>query len=255
MSPCHTALHLCIFLSLAGTLPCPSAVALSLCLHLFLLLSLSLFQPVSHSQTSHHVQLSVFQISCYLPQKLSFSNLPPRLYLPQQPPECCPHSLTCCVSTFHLYLLLASHHWAADELCFFITLNSLSLTCSAYVHCLLCLFFCPPSLSSSISQWTFLCLFMTEKTEAQLKESSRQRWRIISFILSIPHSFLLLLILPACLPPFLPSSIVCHRECFIFPVPVCLVTRARPMVCMLPLYHKTKQCACALGPAKCFIRQ
>lgn len=30
MSPCHTALHVCIFLSVAGTLPCPSALILSL---------------------------------------------------------------------------------------------------------------------------------------------------------------------------------------------------------------------------------
>lgn len=50
MSPCHTAPHLCIFLSMAGTLPCPSA--------LFSCNSLSVyicFCFLSRSQPRHHV--------------------------------------------------------------------------------------------------------------------------------------------------------------------------------------------------------
>lgn len=96
MSPCHTALHLCIFPSLAGTLPCPSAVTLSVCFDICFSFFLSLyFDPSSHS---HHVRLSVVQISYF--HWRSFYTL----YLPQQPSKCYPHGLVCFVSTsFHLY--------------------------------------------------------------------------------------------------------------------------------------------------------
>lgn len=97
MSPCHTALHLCIFLSLAGTLPCPSAVTLS---PVFTSVSPS-FSPSTSTRVSHSTPSSC-PAFCLSNQLLLTTEalFPSTLYLPQQPSKCYPHSLTCSVSTF-----------------------------------------------------------------------------------------------------------------------------------------------------------
>lgn len=76
MSPCHTAQHLCIFLSLTGNLQSPSAVTLSLCLYIcFPSFPFCISTHVSLSQAPHHLQLSVFQIIYYLPLNHSFFHI------------------------------------------------------------------------------------------------------------------------------------------------------------------------------------
>lgn len=83
MSPCHTAPHLCIFLSLAGTLPCPSALFSCNLLSVYIC-----FCFLSHSQPRHHVYLLCLLNHLLLKQKQSAFF--PTLYLPQHPSECYP---------------------------------------------------------------------------------------------------------------------------------------------------------------------
>lgn len=205
MSPCHTAQHLCIFLSLAGNLQCPSAVTLSLCVyicspsfplsvstHVSLITSIFLsfksfttyhwsilfFHIVSGSTLLHMLQS---QLGFFVVVFFSIS-LPPL-----------PFS---CQSSFRL-------SWTVKVGSFFITLHSLSLTVSLLG---------PPSLSFSVSQWTFSVVFIAQRLKLNWRRVIKAKMESDLLYPSHP-SFLLSLPSPSSLPHSCVTETVSSFRC------------------------------------------
>ena len=119
-----------LHLSLSGWYPAVpfSCNSFSLCLHLFLLLSLSPYVSLCSPSSCPSV--------CLWNQLLltSFS----ALYLPRQPSECYPHCLVLCLPRFHsssgttFFLPVIIQPQLNSKKAFFITLHSLTL--SAFIH-------------------------------------------------------------------------------------------------------------------------
>lgn len=158
MSPCHTALHLCIFLSLAGTLPCPSAVTLSLCV--YICFSLSISTRVLFSSPSSCPSLCLSNQLLLTTEAFSFSTL----YLPQQPSKCYPHSLACFVST--------SFHFSSGTTFFLPVIIQPQLNCKSgqlfhniALSLTLSLLCPPPPFLPQSASGHFLCVYNAE-TEA-----------------------------------------------------------------------------------------
>lgn len=143
-----------LHLSLSGWYPAVpfSCNSFSLCLHLFLLLSLSLYVSLCSPSSCPSFCLSNQLLLT------SFS----ALYLPQQPSKCYPHCLVLRLPLFHsssgatffLPVIIQPQLNSKKRLAFFIILHSLTL--SAFIHSVFSV------LSSSVSQWTFSSVFITQ---------------------------------------------------------------------------------------------
>lgn len=210
MSPCHTAQHLCIFLSLAGNLQCPSAVTLSLCVyicspsfplsistHVSLITSIFLsfksfttyhwsilfFHIVSGSTVLHVTVTTWLVLFCFF---CFFSiSLPPL-----------PFS---CQSSFRL-------SWTQLKVgSFFITLHSLSLSLTVSL-------LCPPSLSFSVSQWTFSVVFIAQRLKLNWRRVIKAKMESDLLYPSHP-SFLLSVPSPSSLPHSCVTETVSSFRC------------------------------------------
>lgn len=183
MSPCHTALHLCIFLSLAGTLPCPSAVTLSL--YVYICFWFLQFQPRVSLWAPSSCPSFCLSNQILLTQKLSFSTLHPL----EQSSKCLQLSLFClCLSIFlpmPQYFFCQSSFslsWTLEVGSLFIMLHSLSP--SVYSSIL------SPLFTSHLPQrchlyWAFLVC--SEGRNWSLTEDKDGAWSPLSFPFS--HSF------------------------------------------------------------------
>lgn len=132
------------------------------------------------------------------------------LYLPRQPSKCYPHSLACFVST--------SFHFSSGATFFLPVIIQPQLNCKSgwlFHNIALSLtlsLLCPPSLSSSVSQWTFSGVFMTQKLKLNWRRVIKAKME--SDLIYPPHpSFLLSLPCSSSLPPSCITQTVSSFRC------------------------------------------